>query len=245
MLNLLVAERGDDRKHFMECLAACGEENISAEYAGSALSANDLFRKNPCRYDAVFLSVFPEMKNSAEAADTARQIQTISPRVQIVLMTAQEYLPFSVLEYGYFRLLKKPAEVSALKEILSDLKRHAAASAAGDQKLLVLRFNRKYFYLTCGSVLYIYKSRGGIVLVTEKGEYVHSGRIDEFEEQLGQTFCRCHGSFIVNFRHVIRSGTDYILMDDQQRISVSRAYRGRVKNFVRHMTENQKKTLKI
>ena len=47
-----------------------------------------------------------------------------------------------------------------------------------------------------------------------------------------QAICRCHSSFIVNFRHVVQSGTDYILMDNAHRISVSRAYRKKVERFI-------------
>ena len=51
------------------------------------------------------------------------------------------------------------------------------------------------------------------------------------------TFCRCHSSFVVNFRHAVQSGPDYILLDDGQRIPVSRAFRKNVENFIECLTK--------
>ena len=159
-------------------------------------------------------------------------MQKLNPYLQIILMTTYDYLPLSILECGNIRLLKKPLELPRLSRLVSDLRKNAAALAAGGQKLLVLKFNREYTYLASESVIYVYKCRNGIVIVTEDGERIHSGRLDDFEKQLTWTFCRCHSSFIVNFRHVVQSGTDYILMDNAHRISVSRAYRKKVERFI-------------
>ena len=233
MLKLLIAERGDDREIFRESLAGiCRQEAVSADYTDSPGQADTLFRKNPCRYDAVFFSVAPESGNPSAAAETAEKMQELNPYLQIILMTPYDYLPLSILECGNIRLLKKPLELPRLSRLVSDLRKNAAALAAGGQKLLVLKFNREYTYLASESVIYVYKCRNGIVIVTEDGERIHSGRLDDFEKQLTWTFCRCHSSFIVNFRHVVQSGTDYILMDNSHRISVSRAYRKKVERFI-------------
>lgn len=233
MLKLLIAERGDDREIFRESLVGiCRQEAVSADYTDSPGQADTLFRKNPCRYDAVFFSVAPESGNPSAAAETAEKMQELNPYLQIILMTPYDYLPLSILECGNIRLLKKPLELPRLSRLVSDLRKNAAALAAGGQKLLVLKFNREYTYLASESVIYVYKCRNGIVIVTEDGERIHSGRLDDFEKQLTWTFCRCHSSFIVNFRHVVQSGTDYILMDNAHRISVSRAYRKKVERFI-------------
>ena len=68
--------------------------------------------------------------------------------------------------------------------------------------------------------------------MTEQGELVHSGRLDEFEKELTWTFCRCHSSYIVNFRHAVRFGPDDITMDNGEIISISRAYRKSVAEFI-------------
>ena len=233
LLKLLIAERGDDREIFRESLAGiCRQGAVSADYTDSPGQADTLFRKNPCRYDAVFFSVAPESGNPSAAAETAEKMQKLNPYLQIILMTTYDYLPLSILECGNIRLLKKPLELPRLSRLVSDLRKNAAALAAGGQKLLVLKFNREYTYLASDSVIYVYKCRNGIVIVTEDGERIHSGRLDDFEKQLTWTFCRCHSSFIVNFRHVVQSGTDYILMDNAHRISVSRAYRKKVERFI-------------
>ena len=69
-------------------------------------------------------------------------------------------------------------------------------------------------------------------MITEQGKLIHSGKLDEFEKELTWTFCRCHSSYIVNFRHVVRLASDGILMDDGEQISISRAYRKNVNRFI-------------
>ena len=116
------------------------KEPVSADYTDSPGQADTLFRKNPCRYDAVFFSVAPESGNPSAAAETAEKMQKLNPYLQIILMTTYDYLPLSILECGNIRLLKKPLELPRLSRLVSDLRKNAAALAAGGQKLLVLKF---------------------------------------------------------------------------------------------------------
>ena len=99
-------------------------------------------------------------------------------------------------------------------------------------RMLMLKCGRKRYFVPSGTILYARKCRSGSIVMTEQGELVHSGRLDAFEKELTWTFCRCHSSYIVNFRHVVRFGSDDITMDNGEIISISRAYRKSVAEFI-------------
>ena len=233
MLNLLVVERECDRSGFEKSIAAVSlKDSVSVSYADSVSCADIVFRQNPCRYDAVFFPVISNTGKFQASADAAEKIRRINPYIQIVFMSPYNYLPLSAFECGNVRFLKKPVTVSQLERTLSDLRRTASAFRNVGGKILKLKFNREHYFVASESVIYVRKCRNGIIIVTTEGERNHSGRLDDFEKQLTGNFCRCHSSFIVNFRHAVRAGADHILMDNNQRISVSRAYRKNVESFI-------------
>ncbi len=233
MLNLLVVKQKSDRKRFDSSLRQIvSEKEAFAYYADSAEEAGRLFCENPCRYDAVFLPVSVDTEKFRAVFSVEEQIRQASPYVQIVFMSSFNYIPFFAVESGNFWFLKIPVDISKLKKVLKGLKLSVENNSALGNRMLMLKCGRKRCFVPSSSILYARKCRNGSIVITEQGELVHSGRLDEFEKELTWTFCRCHSSYIVNFRHVVWLASDNIMMDDGEMVSVSRAYRKNVARFI-------------
>lgn len=237
MLNLIVAGCSSRQAKLCGLLQRAATEEISISCVQDEIQACDLFRKNPCRYDAVFLPTDPASERNGGVCRTVSRIREINPYVQIVLMFSYNYLPSSAADAGNVWLLRCPAESGSLNRLLKNLMEMSESCRRSGSKLLTLRSGRENFFVTPDSILYARKCRRGTSVMTVAGEKIHSVKLDEFQRQLPATFCRCHSSFIVNFRHAVRSGRDFILMDDGERIPVSRAFRKNVEEFIEGLTE--------
>lgn len=233
MLNLLIIKLKSDRMKFESSLRQIVPDNkVFAYYTESTDEAVRLFCENPCRYDAVFLPVSVDAAGFAQASYAAESIRKASPYVQIVYMSSFGYIPFSMVESGNAWFLKIPVDKGKLEKMLDGLESSRENNEALGNKMLMLKCGRQMCFIPSSSILYARKCRNGSVVITEQGELVHSRRLDEFEKDLTWTFCRCHSSYIVNFRHVVRLASDGILMDDGEQISISRAYRKNVNRFI-------------
>ena len=233
VLNLLIIKQKSDRVKFENSLRQIVPDNkVLAYYTESTDEAIRLFCENPCRYDAVFLPVPVDTAGVAQASYAAESIRKASPYVQIVYMSSFGYIPFSMVESGNAWFLKIPVNTEKLEKMLDGLESTRENNKALGNEMLMLKCGRQICFIPSSSILYARKCRNGSIVITEQGKLIHSGKLDEFEKELTWTFCRCHSSYIVNFRHVVRLASDGILMDDGEQISISRAYRKNVNRFI-------------
>ena len=238
VLNLIVTECGQVKPELSKLLhQTAPPAEVSVSFAGDVLQACAIFRSNPCRYDAVFLPADLDSEPGGDASRAIAQIRSLNPYVQIVLILSYNYIPPSAAEVGSVWLLRRPIDLPGLERLIWGLRAAVSIRSKEGHRLLSLRCGRERYYVASDSVLYAKKCRRGTAVMTTAGEKIHTLKLDEFERELPWTFCRCHSSFVVNFRHAVQSGPDYILLDDGQRIPVSRAFRKNVENFIECLTK--------
>ena len=100
----------------------------------------------------------------------------------------------------------------------------------------IVRYGKIMRIIPQYSIIYARKARNGITIVTEQEEIYHHERIDEFIQNISSVFCRCHSSYIVNFKYVIHINKEYVVLDNGENIAISRAYRKNVKDFVDNLS---------
>lgn len=232
MLNLIVTEPRGGKKEICTVLRKNSSEEISVHCARDADQALRLFCENPFRYDAVFLPADPPSERQGELFREVSQIRGLNPCVQIVLVFSYNYLPSSAADAGNVWLLRSPAESEPVNRLLRGLLSASEACRKAGSIPLSLRSGKDNIFITSDSVLYARKCRNGTRVVTASEDGIHRLKLDEFQRAVPRTFCRCHSSFLVNFRHAVRWSCDFILLDDGERIPVSRAFRKNVRNFI-------------
>ena len=126
------------------------------------------------------------------------------------------------VQIGYevkaFRYLLKSQIAEGLPKVLGDIRQELSGSSylfqAGGESLRVDK--RDILYL---------ESRIRILrLVTAEREYSFYDSLDHAQQELGESFLRCHRSFLVNIDRIRRYSSSEIVLEGDVPIPVSRSY---------------------
>jgi len=78
-----------------------------------------------------------------------------------------------------------------------------------------------------------------IILHTTDETIVYEAAMRDLEEQLGDSFFRCHRGYLINLAHVKDHGADMILMDNDEEVYLSRR---KAAQFEASLLANDEKT---
>ena len=84
-------------------------------------------------------------------------------------------------------------------------------------------------------IYYFESSRKKIYIRLQSEEYSYYDTLEQLLEHLPEDFVRCHRSFIVNKKKVVRytAAENLIRLEDGTEIPVSRSYRSDIRNLVK------------
>ena len=137
-------------------------------------------------------------KERQEGIDCAYELNQRYPELQIIYMTedAKKYSQHIFLKpvnlLGY---LTKPVDLIILKKLLEIAKEKQKQN---DEK------------------------RVTIMIHTYEGEEVCRDKISDLEQRMGDTFVRCHQSFLVNMKYIRRIENESFKLENGEEISISK-----------------------
>ena len=84
------------------------------------------------------------------------------------------------------------------------------------------------------SIRYFEARTKQVVLVTATREYPFYATLDKLQQTLPPQFLRCHRSFIVNIRYVLRAhyNENLLYLEGEEPIPLSRSYKAAVKEVL-------------
>ena len=88
---------------------------------------------------------------------------------------------------------------------------------------------RDYYYISFGNIIYFESKGRKIKLVAEGAEKEFYGAIKELEKKLPKDFLPIHQSYVINRNHVVRYAYETVEMDNNTILSISKAYRVKVR----------------
>ena len=88
---------------------------------------------------------------------------------------------------------------------------------------------RDYYYISFGNIIYFESKGRKIKLVAEGAEKEFYGAIKELEKKLPKDFLPIHQSYVINRNHVVRYAYETVEMDNGTILSISKAYRVKVR----------------
>jgi DNA-binding LytR/AlgR family response regulator len=93
-------------------------------------------------------------------------------------------------------------------------------------------------YISQAQILYIEKEQRMIHIYTSQKVYDSYQSLAAVEKQTDEDMVRCHGSFMINLKHVSGLETENITMQDGREVPVGKTYREQVKKeYLRYWTE--------
>ena len=164
----------------------------------------------------------PKTKERQEGIDCAYELNQKYPDLQIIYMTedTKKYSQHIFLKpvnlLGY---LTKPVNPVILKKLL-EIAKEKQKRDEEKRVIIMCRNHKQIFYLD--EILYLESRAHRTMIHTYEGEDVCHDKISDLEQRMGETFVRCHQSFLVNMRYIRRIENESFKLENGEEISISK-----------------------
>lgn len=167
--------------------------------------------------DLIFLDIFMQ---SINGVDAARIIRQNNDAVAIIFISSSDQHVFSGYEVQALQYLLKPVNFESLsKALLHDLKKRFAGHS------LVFKASGMTCQVPFENIEYIESMLKSVKLVEKNGVHEIYIKISDLENSLPrESFCRCHRSFIVNFKHVAGMNAQSLTIVSGASIPIGKTY---------------------
>ncbi|MCL2774554.1 MAG: LytTR family DNA-binding domain-containing protein [Oscillospiraceae bacterium] len=187
---------------------------IKIDMFESAENFKSAWNKNKI-YDILLLDIQMGGQNGVELA---KELRGTDSKLIIIFITA---LPDFVNDgYDVFALhyLMKPVNETKLCEVLN----RAAKSISKTATAIFVPVGGEQLRISISDIMYIGSLAHFLEVATTKGTFTVKMPIYELEQQIGDSFARCHRSYIVGLRHVDKITKTDVILDDGSAIPLSR-----------------------
>lgn len=187
----------------------------------------DVEEKNR-QYDLYFLDIF--MEESLNGIQLAERLRRTQEEAIICFVSTSDGFYREAYDLYAVQYLIKPVDEERVRKLLEKVQKNLARRSHDKEKNLIYSWWGKSGAIPYGKIRYI-SSRGHTLTIhcTDGRVQESTGKLSDLERLIcGDTFLRCHQSFIVNIYHVEgMSGSELTIAGEQ--ISVSRRYYMEVK----------------
>lgn len=184
------------------------------------------FIQNEHSFDLIFLDIELGTTTGVEVGHKIRDEWNdyISKIVFISGASGYDRQLFSVHPFDF---LEKPIDILKLYHCV-----HVTIQMLGlEQKMFIYKESREQKKIPIKNILYFESNLRKIKMVTTSGDIHFNSTLSEIQGQLPSTFLSPHGSFLVNFAHVISIGKDKLTMSNGTSIFISRRNMGAVRDM--------------
>jgi DNA-binding LytR/AlgR family response regulator len=159
-------------------------------------SGEDFFAGWPDDFDIAFVDIH---LNGLNGIQIVSRIRETDERMVIVIVTNNPQYALSGYTVDALDYLVKPVTPELLGKVLRRAIRRLCSAGV---TCINVRNNDGYFVINLLDVCYIELSNRRIFIHTDSEQIPCTRTLQSMEEQLPQTFFRCHSAFIVNLRKV-------------------------------------------
>ena len=215
----------------------CGfAERCVAEYAAGSgtsvetevfLSGEDFFAHKQAHddFDMVMLDIELSGMNGIEVGENLRRSNR-DRQVQILYVSAKENYALDLFRNRPFDFLIKPVSKErifrALREYINE---YYTASNFFEYTL-----DRKKHSISASQILYLQSNRKKLIVVTVNGSMEIYDKLDDvLQTESGSHLLRIHRCYAVNPEHIAQFSFEEIVMDNGERLSISRSLRQSVR----------------
>ena len=190
-------------------------------------SAEDFFASWPMELDVLFLDIMLEEMNGIEIATKIRQS---NERVIIIFTTSNPQFSLSGYAVDAMDYLIKPVSREILFRTLEKAMHRLRSSF---HNFFTINNNDGYFVINTMDIYYLEVLNRRLIIHTKSGPVACLRSLQYMEEQLPDSFFRCHSAFLVNLQSVESvHGSDIVVAGNTIPISKHRR-----KDFIRALTQ--------
>lgn len=179
----------------------------------------------PAKYDLIFMDIYMAEMTGIEAVTAIRQIDE---QVPIAFVTASTDHTLESYRLEALKYIEKPVKEKAVRELLQ-----LAQMKKENKPRLNIKVGGKDVSVSFERILYAEQKAHTLHLFLTGGEVLQvNEKLDNVEKQFtGQTFFRCHKSFLVNLSCVKTLDTELMvfIMKEGRNVHIRRESMGKAK----------------
>lgn len=159
------------------------------------------------QFDIIFLDIRME---GADGIETARELRRQQEETVLIFITGMKEYVFEAFDVSAFHYLLKPLDEKKFQEVLKRAMTEAGRRRGQRREQLFIRTRGRSLTVDQSEILYIESKakKAEIHMVKETIEIYAS--MGELEEQLGESFYRCHRGYLVNMAYIVEYNADSI-----------------------------------
>ena len=205
------------------------DSRIETYATGEELLAAD---KN---FDLVFLDIQMEGISGMEAATALR---SKSEETILIFVTGSKEYVLDAFDVSAFHYLLKPLSEEKLDEVLERALEEVNRRKTQEKKQLLIQTRNRNYNLDQSAIFYL-ESRGKKVEIHIPGKTIEVyASISKLEEQLGNSFYRCHRGYLVNLAYIAEYRTDRIRLSNGEEVYLAKEkYQSFVKTYMRYLKD--------
>lgn len=186
-------------------------------------------------FDLVFLDIQMEGLNGM---DTARALRARKAETILIFVTGLKEYVFDAFDVSAFHYLLKPLAEEKLDEVLEHALEEVNRRKTQEKKQLLIQTRNRNYNLDQSAIFYL-ESRGKKVEIHTPKETIEVyASISKLEEQLGNSFYRCHRGYLVNLAHITEYRTDRIRLSSGDEVYLAKEkYQAFVKAYMRYLKD--------
>lgn len=182
-------------------------------------------------------SVFFDTDNLSEGLEIASRVSDINPKYRFILVCKEFGDIEELFHNGVTYYLNSPYSKESMGRCVANMKKYH-----NDQRgqVLTLKTGKGVEALNVPDIKYVMSDKRKVVFYIDDREQSYYYKLDEVAELLGESFLRCHQSFIVNMKKIKLFVEDGLLLDNDDFVPVSRKkYYAAKREYLSYITGNR------
>ena len=223
----------DDEEIIIERIADLIKKQNMGCHIESFQAGNELLSAKR-RFDLIFLDIQMDGINGME---TAKAVREYDRKAVIIFVTAVKEYVFDAFDVGAFHYILKPIQEQKFTEVFENAVREIQErQIQKETPALFLKTKNKSYTFNQSEVIFIESKNRKAVIHTTKTTLEVYAVMKKLQQELGNSFYRCHRGYLVNMEHITEYSSDMIEMDNGERVYLAKEkYQEFVKVYMRYL----------
>ncbi len=225
----------DDRQDARDMIAE-KIRSLAEEYQITTYASGEEVLEEAELLDILFLDI---RMPGLSGMETARRLREAGSRCALIFVTAIEDCVFEAFDVDALHYLVKPFSDEKLREVLQKAIRHQRELASmrregQEEPSMVVTAGGEHMTVRFCDIVYAEVFNRKVALHMRDGDIEYYGKLKDLEKKAGDSFCRTHRAYLVNFRYVRKYDAESVTLERGKAPIARQVYSEFVKRYLRY-----------
>lgn len=188
-------------------------------------------------FDISFLDIKLQNMSGIDVAKHIRNAQDKYCKTKSIIIFITGYSEYveEAFDINAFHYLLKPIDEKKFKTVFNRAVKEIYSTEVYQQKYVIVKRNNVQKKILFKDIYYIESSNKKVIFHTKDGILDIYGKMDEWQEELGNSFYRCHRGYLVNMEKITAYSYDTIeVINGDSLILAQKKYPEFIKVYMRY-----------